>query len=129
MMSFIRNRRAGVLFGAGAVAAVALALAPATASASPADLVAPLLNSTCSFTQVDAALHDKAPALASFLDSNPGYKAELRAKFDLSPAERQAELDRYLAENPDAANQAASDPRAGGIAAAIQQVADSCHNY
>ncbi|MFE2960859.1 hemophore-related protein [Nocardia tengchongensis] len=128
-MSFVRNRRAGVLLGAGAVAAVALALAPATASASPADLVAPLLNSTCSFAQVDAALHDKSPALAQFLDQNPGYKSELKAKFDLSPAERQAELDQYLRDNPDAANQAAADPRAGGIAASIQQVADSCHNY
>ncbi|MEC3913490.1 hemophore-related protein [Nocardia sp. CDC160] len=128
-MNFIRIRRAGVLLGAGAAAAVALALAPATASASPADLVAPLLNSTCTFNQVDAALHDKAPALASFLDQNPSYKDELRAKFELSPAERQAELDQYLKDNPDAANQAASDPRAGGIAAAIQQVADSCHNY
>ncbi|MFD7846479.1 hemophore-related protein [Nocardia sp. NPDC059764] len=128
-MSFVRNRRAGALFGAGAVAAVALAFAPATASASPADLVAPLLNSTCSFAQVDAALHDKSPMLAQYLDQNPGYKAELKAKFDLSPAERQAELDQYLRDNPDAADQAASDPRAGGIAAAIQQVADSCHNY
>ncbi|MTE11361.1 hemophore-related protein [Nocardia aurantiaca] len=128
-MSFVRNRRAGVLFGAGAVAAVALTLAPATASASPADLVAPLLNSTCTFTQVDAALHDKAPALAQFLDQNPDTKAELKAKFDQSPAERQAELDQYLKDNPDAADQAAADPRAGGIAAAIQQVADTCHNY
>ncbi|MTL16633.1 hemophore-related protein [Nocardia seriolae] len=128
-MRCVRKRRDGVLFGAGAVAAVALALAPATASAAPADLVAPLLNSTCSFAQVDAALHDKAPALASFLDANPDTKAELKAKFDLSPAQRQAELDQYLKDNPDAANQAAADPRAGGIAAAIQQVADSCHNY
>ncbi|AYF73400.1 hemophore-related protein [Nocardia yunnanensis] len=128
-MRFARNRRTGVVLGAGAVAAVALALAPATASASPTDLVAPLLNSTCSFAQVDAALHDKAPALAQFLDQNPDTKAELKAKFDQSPAQRQAELDQYLKDNPDAANQAASDPRAGGIAAAIQQVADSCHNY
>ncbi|MVU79153.1 hemophore-related protein [Nocardia sp. ET3-3] len=128
-MSFIRNRRAGVLFGAGAVAAVALALAPATASASPTDLVAPLLNSTCTFAQVDAALHDKAPALASMLDANPDTKAQLKAEFEQSPEQRQAQLDQYLKDNPDAANQAASDPRAGGIAAAIQQVADSCHNY
>ncbi|MFE3188915.1 hemophore-related protein [Nocardia sp. NPDC059240] len=129
MMSFVRNRRAGVFFGAGAVAAVALALAPATASASPADLVAPLLNSTCSFAQVDAALHAKAPALASMLDQNPDTKAELKAKFDQSPEQRKAEVDQYLADNPDAANQAASDPRAGGIAATIQQVADVCNNY
>ncbi|WP_067531010.1 hemophore-related protein [Nocardia crassostreae] len=128
-MSFVRNRRVGAVLGTGALAAIAIALAPATASAAPADLVAPLLNSTCSFAQVDAALHDKAPALAQFLDQNPGQKAELQAKFDQPVAQRQAEFQAYLDANPDAAAQAEADPRAGGIAAAIQQVADTCHNY
>lgn len=128
-MSFVRNRRTGAVLGAGALAALAISLVPATASAGPLDLAAPLLNSTCSFAQVDAALHDKAPALASMLDQNPAQKAELEAKFNQSPAERQAEFDAYVRDNPDAANQAAGDPRASGIAATIQQVADSCHNY
>lgn len=128
-MSFARNRRVGVVLGAGALTALALTLVPATASASPEDLIAPLLNSTCTFSQVDAALHDKSPALASMLDQNPDTKAQLKAEFEQSPAQRQAQLDQYLADHPDAANQAQNDPRAGGVAAAIQQVADSCHNY
>ncbi|WP_067574034.1 hemophore-related protein [Nocardia acidivorans] len=128
-MSLVRNPRFAAALGAGALATVAIALAPATASASPLDLAAPLLNSTCSFAQVDAALHDKAPALASLLDQNPTQKAELEAKFNQSPAQRQAEFDAYLRDNPDAAANAANDPRAGGIAATIQTVADTCHNY
>ncbi|WP_327143563.1 hemophore-related protein [Nocardia sp. NBC_01327] len=126
-MSFVRNRRIAAVFGAGALATLAISLVPATASASPADLAGPLLNSTCTFTQVDAALHDKAPSLATYLDQNPSAKAELQAKFDQPIAQRQAEFDAYMSEHPDAAN--TDDPRASGIGASIQQVADSCHNY
>ncbi|WP_067704657.1 hemophore-related protein [Nocardia jejuensis] len=128
-MSLVRNRRIAAAFGAGALATLAVTLAPSTASAAPTDLVAPLLTSTCSFSQVDAAMHDKAPSLAQFLDQNPSQKAELQAKFDQPIAQRQAEFDAYVRDNPDAASQADSDPRAGGIAASIQLVADSCHDY
>lgn len=128
-MSFMRNRRTAAALGAGALATLALALVPATASASPADLLSPLLDTTCSFAQVDAALHDKAPAIASYLDQNPDTKAQIKAKFDESPEQRKADVQAYIDANPDAANKAQSDPRAGGLAATVQQVADSCHNY
>ncbi|MBL1077676.1 hemophore-related protein [Nocardia sp. 2] len=128
-MSLVRNRRIATALGAGALATIAFALVPATASAGPLDLAAPLLNSTCSFAQVDAALHDKAPALASILDQNPDQKAELKAKFDQPVEQRQAEFQAYLRDNPGVADQANTNPNANGIAAAIQQVADSCHNY
>ena len=121
------------LAGAGltvaGLAAGAALLVPATASADPTGLVAPLLNSTCSFTQVDTALHDKAPQLASILDSNPNQKAELKAKFDQPVEQRQAEFQEYLAQHPDEAQRAQQDPRASGLSQTIQEVADSCHNY
>ncbi|MGV9412985.1 hemophore-related protein [Nocardia sp. NPDC003693] len=128
-MSLVRSRRTGAVLGAGALATLALALVPATASAGPLDLAAPLLNSTCSFAQVDAALHDKAPALASMLDQNPAQKAELEAKFNQPIEQRQAEFDAYVRANPEAAAQAEANPNASGIAATIQLVADTCHNY
>ncbi|WP_227984474.1 hemophore-related protein [Nocardia spumae] len=124
----IRGIAATTLTMAGLAAGAAL-LVPATASADPTGLAAPLLNSTCSFAQVDAALHDKAPQLASILDANPDQKAELKAKFDQPVEQRRAEFQQYLAEHPDEAQRAQQDPRAGGMSQTIQEVADSCHNY
>ncbi|PPJ34176.1 hemophore-related protein [Nocardia nova] len=124
----IRGFAATTLTAAGLAAGAAL-LVPATASADPTELVAPLLNSTCSFAQVDAALHDKAPQLASILDNNPDQKAELKAKFDQPVEQRRAEFQQYLAQHPDEAQRAQQDPRAAGLSSTIQEVADSCHNY
>lgn len=124
----IRGFAAAGLTVAGLAAGAAL-LVPGTASADPTELVAPLLNSTCSFAQVDAALHDKAPQLASILDANPDQKAELQAKFDQPVEQRRAEFQQYLAQHPDEAQRAQQDPRAAGLSRTIQEVADSCHNY
>ncbi|NKY84084.1 hemophore-related protein [Nocardia veterana] len=124
----IRGFAAAGLTVAGLAAGAAL-LVPGTASADPTELVAPLLNSTCSFAQVDAALHDKAPQLASILDANPDQKAELQAKFDQPVEQRRAEFQQYLAQHPDEAQRAQQDPRAAGLSRTIQEVAGSCHNY
>ncbi|BDT84915.1 hemophore-related protein [Nocardia cyriacigeorgica] len=110
-------------------ATVSAFLSPAIASAGPMELAAPLLESDCSFAQVDAALHDQAPQLAAMLDANPEIKAELQAKFDQPVEQRRAELQRYLDENPEAAQQAQNDPRAAGLSQTIQKVADTCKNY
>ncbi|MFC9892611.1 hemophore-related protein [Nocardia sp. NPDC127579] len=114
---------------AGGAGAIAVLLAPGVANAGPMELAAPLLNSDCSFAQVDAALHAKAPALANILDNNPEQKAELKAKFDLPVEQRRAEFQRILDENPDAAAQAQNDPRAAGLANTIAEVAAVCHTY
>ena len=87
-----------MLAGAGLAAGAAL-LVPATASADPTGMVGPLLNSSCSFAQVDAALHDQAPQMAAILDANPDQKAELKAKFDQPVEQRQAEFQQYLAQH------------------------------
>lgn len=123
------RRITGATLTVAGLAAGAALLVPATASADPTGLVAPLLNSTCSFAQVDSALHDQAPQLASILDTNPDQKAELKAKFDQPVEQRQAEFQQYLAQHPDEAQQAEQDPRASGLSQTIQQVADSCHTY
>lgn len=123
------GRPAVAALAAGGLATVALFLSPAIAAADPMTLAGPLLESDCTFAQVDAALHDKAPQLASILDSNPAQKAELQRKFDQPVEQRRADLQRALAENPDAAAQAENDPRAAGLADTIRQVAATCHNY
>lgn len=126
--SMTRPFTGATLTVAGLAAGAAL-LVPGTASADPTELVGPLLNSSCSFEQIDAALHDKNPQLASMLDNNPNEKAQLKAKFDQPVEQRQAEFQQYLKDHPDQAQQAEQDPRANGIRQTIQEVADSCHNY
>ncbi|MFI6997540.1 hemophore-related protein [Nocardia sp. NPDC050175] len=123
------GRPAVAALAAGGLATVAVLLSPAIASAGPMELAGPLLNSDCTFAQVDAALHAKAPQLAKMLDDNPSQKAELQRKFDQPVEQRRAELQRAIDANPDAAQQAQNDPRFAQLSGTIQAVADSCHNY
>ncbi|MBU3061287.1 hemophore-related protein [Nocardia sp. NEAU-G5] len=128
-MTTLRSRLAGTVAAAGGLAVAAALLFPGVAAADPTDLMAPLLNSTCSFDQVDRALHAKDPQLAQMLDANPSQKAMLKQQFDQPPAQRKAEVQQYLAQHPEAKQQAQNSPQAGSMQQTIQAVADSCHNY
>ncbi|MEU1985699.1 hemophore-related protein [Nocardia sp. NPDC019395] len=132
-MAHPTNRRFGKLGFAtltvGAAAAATAFLSPAVASAGPLEMAEPLLTSDCSFAQVDAALHEQAPDLAAMLDNNPDMKAQLQSKFDQPVEQRRAELQAYLDQNPQAAQQAQNDPQAQQLQATLQGVADSCHSY
>ncbi|MET7772933.1 hemophore-related protein [Nocardia sp. NPDC005366] len=128
-MKRFRTRTAVTALAAGGVASVAVLLSPSIAAAGPMELAAPLLNSDCSFAQVDAALHAEAPRLASVLDANPTQKAELQRKFDQPVEQRRAELQRAIDENPQAAQQAQNDPRSAELRDTIATVAAVCHNY
>ena len=89
--------RARLHLGIAAAGALAAAvLVPGIASADPADSdSARLVNSTCSFAQIDAAMHDVTPQLAARLDQAPERKAQLADFFSKSPADRQAVLDAH----------------------------------
>ncbi|MFH5232310.1 hemophore-related protein [Antrihabitans spumae] len=120
-----------VLATSAALATGAL-LAPGTAVADPASAAGPLLQTTCSFDQIDAALHDRAPQVANNLDANPDRKDMLRQFFALPVDQRQAALDAYLAANPDLQaqrDQLRSGPYADQIAAKAAEIADTCHSY
>ncbi|MEV6320986.1 hemophore-related protein [Nocardia sp. NPDC051787] len=123
------GRPAVAALAAGGFATIAVFLSPAIASAGPMELAEPLLTSNCSFAQVDAALHDKAPQLAAMLDANPTQKAELQRKFDQPVQQRRAELQRAIDANPDAVREAETDPRTAQLRDTIRTVAESCHNY
>ncbi|MQY19276.1 hemophore-related protein [Nocardia macrotermitis] len=129
MINSRNRRRTGTVLAIGGLATVAALLSPGLAAAAPMDMVAPLLDSTCTFDQVDRALHAKNPQLASILDQNPSQKAQLRAKFNEPIQQRHAEAQQYLAQHPEMQQQAQNDPRASGLSKTIQAVADSCHNY
>ncbi|WP_406270006.1 hemophore-related protein [Nocardia sp. NBC_00881] len=123
------GRPAVTALAAGGFATVALFLSPAIAAADPMELAAPLLDSTCSFAQVDAALHAKAPQLAAMLDANPTQKAELQRKFDQPVEQRRADLRRTIDANPEAARDAENDPRTAQLRDTFRVVAESCHSY
>ncbi|MGK8521952.1 hemophore-related protein [Nocardia asteroides] len=123
------GRPAVAALAAGGFATVTLFLSPAIAGAGPMELAEPLLTSNCSFAQVDAALHDKAPQLAAMLDANPSQKAELQRRFDQPVEQRRADLQRAIEQNPEAARQAENDPRTAQLRDTIRIVAESCHNY
>ncbi|WP_054816469.1 hemophore-related protein [Nocardia arizonensis] len=128
-MKRFRSRTAVAALAVGGAASAAVFLGPAIAAADPSSMVAPLLNSDCSFAQVDAALHAEAPQLAAALDANPNQKAQLQAAFDQPVEQRRAEFQRAIDENPEAARQAQNDPRAAQFQETINKVAAVCHNY
>ena len=120
------------MIAAAGFAVIGAFVAPAAASADPIDLVGPLVNSTCSFAQIDAALHATAPDVAADLDQYPDRKAQLENFFSLPIAQRQSMIQMFLANNPDAAAQgeaAANGPQSADIKQKAQKIADTCHNY
>lgn len=128
-MTRLQSRTAFATIAAGAVATVTALLSPAAASAGPMEMAEPLLTSDCSFEQVDAALHDQAPELAQTLDSNPQAKQQLQSKFDQPVEQRRADLQTYIEQNPEAAQQAQDDPQTNGMRETLQGVADTCQGY
>ncbi|MFG1796865.1 hemophore-related protein [Nocardia sp. NPDC049149] len=105
---------AAALFGSGA------------ASASLVDDMAPLLTTTCSFSQIDAAIHQVAPEAAARLDAAPIQKAALEMTIS-QPAEQRAAMYKMLADN---GNQVSTmdgfNPEAGPV---MRQAAATCHTF
>ncbi|WP_024800688.1 hemophore-related protein [Nocardia sp. BMG51109] len=129
-MTSLRARLTGTVLTVGGLATTAALLLPGTAAAAdPTEMLAPLLNSDCTFDQIDAALHAENPNVASALDSNPQQKQMLQQQFDQPVEQRRAAVQQYLNEHPEATQQAENDPRAEAARQTIQNVANSCHNY
>lgn len=96
--------------------AVALPLSAGVASAQP-DL-GPIINTTCNYNQVIAALNDQRPDLAAQFAKQPAGQNAVRNFLAASPQQRQATV-AFLQGNPTA--QAYFGP--------ISQIAGSCNNY
>jgi hemophore-related protein len=100
----------------GGIAASALALSAGVASAQP-DL-SPVVNTTCSYGQVMAALNAQRPDLAQQFNTSRTAQGMVRSFLASPPAERQRTVD-SLQGSPLA--QAYLDP--------IVQIAGSCSRY
>jgi len=108
------------LVGAGVVA-VGATLGVGVASAGP-DL-SPIINTTCNYAQVTAALNVVAPDLAAKLAQNPIISSRLQSFLAAPVNERQQMAEQAMA-------------RGGGgggnsqqILATLTQVANTCNNY
>lgn len=103
-----------------------------TASADMIDDIAPLLSSSCSFAQIDAALHAVAPPAAARLDAAPFQKVVLQLAFS-EPADKRAAVFGQLATQYQRLGVMAGVPGnstyKSEAGAELRKVADSCHNY
>ncbi len=107
---------------AAAVAGLGLSLtAGASASADP-DL-GPVINTTCSYSQVVSALNAQTPAAAAQLNGSPSAQAALRGFLDSSPDQRQQIVQELQGKYPQTQQYI---PLYAGFAV---QVANTCHNY
>lgn len=105
---------------AGVGLALSLTAAAGTATAEP-DMTA-VVNMTCSYPQVMAALDAESPEAAAQLNASPQATAMLQSFINSPPAKRQRMLDK-LQRNPKA--QQYADQYVG----LVMQVIGTCNNY
>jgi hemophore-related protein len=119
-MASARLLRSVVIVG-GVMAVVSLSQT-ATSSADP--ITAQLVNTTCSYAQLSAALNVASPSLASQLKQRPDMQANLQQFIAMSVDQRQESLAQQQAMNPklEALITAQIGPQ-------ITQVANTCMNY
>jgi hemophore-related protein len=102
---------------AAAVGGVALALTAGAGIAS-ADPLDPIINTTCSYGQVMAALNAQSPGAAAQLNASPIAQTYLR-QFLASPPPQRAAM----------AAQIQAMPQAAPYFGIVQSVAGVCNNY
>ncbi len=96
------------------------------AAADPADAFGPLLTSSCSFEQVDTALHHVAPDAATQLDSAPQQKNQLRQAYNRPPGQRRAAFQQLMAQQRTQGVPAGAE---AALATKMREVADTCSRY
>jgi hemophore-related protein len=113
----VKSLRATVVAAlGGGIAVSALALSAGVASAQP-DL-SPVVNTTCSYGQVMAALNDQRPDLAQQFNTSPTAQSMVRGFLSSPPAQRQRTV-----------NSLQGSPLAQAYLDPIVQIAGSCNNY
>ncbi|MGB8209200.1 MAG: hemophore-related protein, partial [Mycobacterium sp.] len=73
---------------AAAVAGLALSLTAGASVASADPDLGPVINTTCSYSQVVSALNAQTPAAGAQLNASPSAQAVLRGFLDSSPDQR-----------------------------------------
>jgi hemophore-related protein len=107
---------------AAGVAGLALSLTGGAVVASADADLGPVINTTCSYSQVVSALNAQTPAAASQLNASPSAQAALRGFLDSSPDQR-----RQIAQELESKPQ--SEQYIQLYAGFAVQVASTCNNY
>jgi hemophore-related protein len=108
---------------ATAVTGLALSLTAWGSVASADPDLSPIVNTTCSYSQVVSALNAQTPAAAAQLNGSPSAQAALRGFLDSSPDQRQQILQELEGRYPQSQQYI---PLYAGFAV---QVASTCNNY
>ena len=103
---------------AAAVAGLALSLTVGAGVASADPDLGPIVNTTCNYAQVMAALNAQDPGAAAQINSSPVAQSYLH-QFLLSPPSRRMAMAQQIASSPGAQQQF-------GL---VQQVAATCNNF
>ncbi|MBC7303731.1 MAG: hemophore-related protein [Nocardia sp.] len=107
------------------LAALATAATIGSAAAEPADRSHPMLDTTCSLEQIEAAARVHAPELADMLAQRPEHRSKLAELLSMSPEQRRTIMPQRQGEH---AGQ--HDGRGhGGQHAAMAQVFEVCAGY
>jgi hemophore-related protein len=99
-----------------------------TASADSNSVFAPLVNTTCSYAQITAALQAEAPDLATLLNGHVKAQTRLQQFLALPVDQRQQSIDQQLAAYPQARSMINAQ-LGSADAQEVTQVAGTCHNY
>jgi hemophore-related protein len=105
-----------------AVGALALLVTPGAGVASADPDLSPVINTTCSYSQVVSALNAQSPPAAAALSASPSAQAVLRGFLVSSPDQRQQIIDE-LRSKPE------SQPYFQQYVWGVLLVANTCNNY
>ena len=105
---------------------IPLSLGVGVASADP--ITDALVNTTCNYGQITAALNAQAPDLATMLNRRPQMAAGLQQFLSLPVDQRQQRIAQEQAANPQMAQLIASAIGPQGVQE-ITLVANTCQNY
>lgn len=115
---------------AAPVAVAAVVLVPmAAATAQP---TGPLIETTCSYEQLDAAVRTEAPQLADRLAQNATAQQRLRDFLALPVDQRRERVQSVLNRNPEwqrKINEKRGTPEGQQKIATMNRIADTCHDY
>jgi hemophore-related protein len=107
---------------AAAIAGLAFSLTGGAGVASADPDLGPVINTTCSYSQVVSALNAQNPAAAAGLNASPSAQAALRG-FLVSTPDQREQIVQELESKP------GSQPYIQQYTGPVLQVANTCNNY